>query len=193
MLHICKKNECTGCGLCVNKCPKSCISMHVDDKLGHIYPIINQSLCIDCGICYNICPTNYPLEKHEPITAYAGWDKNIEEYKSSTSGGAASAISRYIIRKGGVVYGCAMLPGINVKHIRITKETEICKLKGSKYVQSNTYNVYNETLKDLKEGKDVLFIGTPCQTAAIKKIAEKHDKNLFTVDLICHGVPSLNY
>lgn len=194
MKYICKKNRCTGCGLCADKCPIHCISMQaIDNKLGHIYPVINQSQCIDCGICKKMCPTNYPLEKCEPITAYAGWDKNIEEYKSTTSGGAASAMGRYIVRRGGVVYGCVMLPGIKVKHIRITSGADLCNLKGSKYVQSDTSNAYNEALEDLKKGRTVLFIGTPCQIAAIKKLAGKNGKNLFTVDLICHGVPSLKY
>lgn len=44
--------------------------------------------------------------------------------------------------------------------------------------------------KDLKEGKEVLFTGTPCEVAGLKKYLRKEYDNLYTLDLICHGVPS---
>lgn len=193
MIEICNKEKCTGCWACVNKCPKQCITMKVGDKLGHLYPEIDSSVCIDCRLCEKICPANNPIEVNQPLIAYAGCDKNIAEYQSSTSGGAASALSRFIIRQGGVVYGCAMQKGLNVHHIRITNEDELFLLKGSKYVQSKMEHTYQEAFNDLKSGKKVLFIGTPCQVAAMKKIAGKWSSQLYTVDLICHGVPSLDY
>lgn len=161
--------------------------------LGHIYPKIDQNACIDCGLCRKVCPVNHPIEKKSPITVFAGWHKDIEEYFSSSSGGAAAALSKEIIRKGGVVYGCASLPGIKVRHVRVSTDNELPLLKGSKYVQSNVDDSYKLVLSDLRKGLLVLFIGTPCQVAGLKGFLRKDYDNLYTVDLICHGTPSLDY
>ena len=132
MKQVCDFNICTGCATCADRCPKQCISMQPGNGLGHLYPVIDQESCIDCGTCQDVCPALHENRKRHPIKAYAGWDKNEEEYESSTSGGAASAFSRYILREGVVVYGCAMLPGVEVRHIRVDREDDIHRLKGSK-------------------------------------------------------------
>lgn len=194
MKQVCDFNICTGCATCADRCPKQCISMQPGNGLGHLYPVIDQESCIDCGACQDVCPALHENRKRHPIKAYAGWDKNEEEYESSTSGGAASAFSRYILREGGVVYGCAMLPGVEVRHIRVDREDDIHRLKGSKYVQSDMKGCYRSLKSDLKAGKKVLFIGTPCQVAGVKSFLKNDDtRNLYTVDLICHGVPSLSF
>lgn len=191
---ICDRKHCTGCAACMNRCPKQCIEMLPDDKLGHLYPIIDHDKCIDCGSCQKVCPVNHPLELHVPLHAYAGWDKNDDEYISSTSGGAASAFARFIIRQGGVVYGCAMQSNIEVSHIRVDNLDDVVKLKGSKYVQSTMGMTFHAVRNDLRMGRKVLFIGTPCQVAGVKSyIGEKNSGNLYTVDLICHGTPPLAF
>ena len=191
---ICKAEQCTGCAACMNRCPKKCIEMHEDSIMGHLHPIIDHTKCVDCGACKKVCPVNSPLNLQKPLTAYAGWDKSESEYESSTSGGAASAFARYVIRQGGVVYGCAMMPGIEVRHIRIDTEYDIRLLKGSKYVQSTIGDVYSKVREDLCQDRKVLFIGTPCQVAGVKSfIGERIAGNLYTVDLICHGTPSLAF
>lgn len=192
MKEICNTSLCTGCAACMNRCPKQCIEMHEDNRLGHLYPRIDQDKCIDCGACMKVCPVNHALEMRIPITAYAGWDKSEKEYVSSTSGGAASAFARYIIRQGGVVYGCAMLPDIKVNHVRIDSLDDISKLKGSKYVQSTIGMIYKNVREDIRQGRKVLFIGTPCQAAGVKSFVGEND-NLYTADLICHGTPPLAY
>ena len=194
MKEICNISICTGCAACMNRCPKQCINMREDNKLGHLYPQIDNDKCIDCRVCVKVCPANHTLELRKPITAYAGWDKSEKEYISSTSGGAASAFARYIIRQGGVVYGCAMLPDIKVNHVRIDSLSDIGKLKGSKYVQSTIGMVYKNVREDLRKGKKVLFIGTPCQVAGVRSfIGKEMAENLYTADLICHGTPPLAY
>ena len=165
--------------------------MDIDDSLGHLYPKINQDVCIDCGLCQKNCPALHPLEKKKANVSYAAWSKDEEDYRTSTSGGAASILTQHVLSKGGVVYGCAMLPDIEVKHIRIDKPEDAWKLKGSKYVQSNIVEVISPLKKDVKDGRLALFIGTPCQVAAIKKLFKAQPDNLLLVDLICHGVPSL--
>lgn len=194
MKEICNTSICTGCAACMNRCPKQCINMREDNKLGHLYPQIDNDKCIDCGACIKVCPANHALELRTPITAYAGWDKSEREYISSTSGGAASAFARYIIRQGGVVYGCAMLPDIKVNHMRIDSLDDIAKLKGSKYVQSTIGMIYKNVREDLRKGEKVLFIGTPCQVAGVRSfIGKEIAENLYTIDLICHGTPPLAY
>lgn len=189
MKEICKKEQCTGCGLCVSRCPKGCISMQ-NDYLGHLYPLINQSKCIDCGLCKKGCPSLHILKSEYPKTAYAAWAKDCEDYKTSTSGGAASIITNYILSNGGIVYGCSVLPKIKIEHIRIDNIADAYKLKGSKYVQSNIINVLPQIINDVRAGKQVLFIGTPCQVAAVKQLFKEIPDNLFLIDIICHGVPS---
>lgn len=178
----------------MNRCPKQCIEMKPDNKLGHLYPAIDHEKCTDCGACQKVCPANHEPLLRKPLTAYAGWDKTDSEYISSTSGGAASAFARFIIRQGGVVYGCAMLPNIEARHIRVDNLDDLAKLKGSKYVQSTMGMTYRSVKEDLRQGRKVLFTGTPCQVAGVKSyVGEKNSDNLYTVDLICHGTPPLAY
>lgn len=192
---ICDKEICTGCGLCAAKCVKQCIKMVAIGRLGHLHPQINQEQCVDCGLCKKVCPSvNVPI-LNVPITAYAALAKDKNEHNSSTSGGAASVFSRYIIENGGVVYGCAVVTDddvIDVRHIRVDNMVDLQQLKGSKYVQSRITEIIPQLKEDVKSGKKVLFIGTPCQCAAINNNYRTSPNNLYIVDLICHGVPSLN-
>lgn len=190
MKTICSKENCTGCGLCSVICPQKCISMR-EGLLGHLFPVIEVEKCINCGLCQKKCPVVNPVELRKPEKCFAAWAKDIEEYKSSTSGGAGSVFARSIIKKGGVVYGCSMQPNVKVGHIRVDNEEDLLKLKGSKYVQSSITGILPLLKSDVKSGIPVLFIGTPCQVAAVRRMFEKQPHNLYLVDLICHGVPSL--
>lgn len=192
MKGICRMKDCTGCGLCASLCPQQCIEMRSVDKLGHLYPHIDVSLCTDCGKCRKVCPSVGKVTLTSPVTAYAAWAKDTDDYKSSSSGAASSVMARQIIRKGGIVYGCALLPGVEVKHIRVDKEKDLRLLKGSKYVQSDIREVLSLIKNDVGSGSPVLFIGTPCQVAAVRKLFGTQPCNLFLADLVCHGVPSVN-
>lgn len=189
MKQICDFRQCTGCGLCAARCPKQCIVMRAG-RLGHVYPFIDQTKCIDCGLCKKGCPSLHKPEHQRPLSAYAAWSKDSDDYKSSTSGGAASVFTQWVLKNGGVVYGCTVLPGVKISHVRIDNTKGAYRLKGSKYVQSSIMEVLLNIRKDVKNGLKVLFIGTPCQMAAVKGMFRQHPDNLILVDIICHGVPS---
>lgn len=189
MTDICNKDKCTGCFACLNICSVEAITMETDD-MGFSYPSINPLLCIDCGSCKSICPVNKPLPKRKALSAIAAYSSNPDDRKSSTSGGAASVFSQYLISQKGIVYGCSGENSQKVRHIRISNIADLYKLKGSKYVQSEIGHCFKDILEDLQGNKNVLFIGTPCQVAGLKNFLETDYQNLITVDLVCHGVPS---
>ncbi len=193
-MHINKTQfDCSGCTACACVCPKQCISME-PDSLGFKYPNVDLSRCIDCSLCVKTCPFNSEynttLEFDKPIT-FVGKNKDPEEVMKSQSGGAADILSKHIIKRGGVVYGVGFSKDFQAVHKRASTLQEIEEFRGSKYVQSELNDTFKEIKKDLIEGKEVLFIGTPCQTAGLQSfIPTKLKANLYVIDIICHGVGS---
>lgn len=190
-MKICDEDKCTSCYACYNICPKKCIEMK-EDNYGFIRPNINYNICIKCNLCKKICPAINEIENNIPKIAYAAWANEEIERMSSTSGGAASVFSRYILESNGVVFGAALSNKI-VRHIKIDSIHGLIELKGSKYVQSKIENTYEEAKTELDNKKRVLFIGTPCQIAGLKQYSQKDYDNLFTIDIICHGTPSQRF
>ena len=182
-MKICDENKCTGCMACANICPQKCITMQYNDVF-ELHPVINEK-CISCGRCKAICPSNN-ADKHKNITqaCYAAY--SITHRDGTSSGGIASTLSKYFIDNDGVVCGC-IFDG-KAHHVVTTDEDVILAMRGSKYVQSVLGDCYMQ-IKKIVSSKKCLFIGTPCQVAALKNIVGESD-NLFCVDLICHGVPS---
>lgn len=188
-MNINAVENCSGCLLCKELCPKKCISV-VKDDLGHLNPRIDAEMCIDCGICAKSCPEMTPISLNEISEVYAAWDKDDMARDKSSSGGIATLIAKEFLKEGGVVYGCSFVMPFDFKHIRCEDLESLERLRGSKYVQSDTQECWRYLRTDLKEGRNVLFIGTPCQVAAAKRTF-KNTENLYTIDLICHGVPSV--
>lgn len=190
-MNISTISNCSGCMACIDKCPKQCITV-TKGKLGHLFPLVTENQCVDCGLCLKTCPANNHSHFLQPLSVWATWRKDENKRIESSSGGLASVLSEVIIKTNGTVYGCAFAPLFTFKHIRCTSLEQLQLLKGSKYVQSDMRGVYTEIAQDLKVNKQVLFIGTPCQVAGVKHFFENKDENLYTIDLICHGVPSVN-
>lgn len=183
------KAGCCGCNACAEICPKHCINM-VKDAKGFLYPKVDTASCNNCGLCIKCCPwEKNNVTFHAPLKAFAAWNRNHDEYLASSSGGAAHVLSLHILSLGGVVYGCTS-DDMKIRHIRVTKQEELYKLQGSKYVQSDVCGLYKQVKTDLKASIPVLFIGTPCQVAGLKNYIKNIPEHLFLVDLICHGVPS---
>lgn len=193
MIDIKDKADCCGCTACASICSKGAISMQ-PDALGFMYPQIDQTKCIDCGLCDKVCAFNDNYDRSLNLPSpfcYGARHKNKKELEDSRSGAAFIAISDYILRQGGVVYGAGYTNHFRVIHKRATNQKERNEFKGSKYVQSDLNGVFKEIKKDLKEGLLVLFSGTPCQTAGLNAyIGKRLRNNLFLIDIICHGVPS---
>lgn len=188
METVCKLNECTGCSACVDKCPKGAIT--IVDSIHALNAEINNKLCIHCNLCYKTCPNINKVELKEQLMWKQGWAVNPEIRAKSSSGGLAAAISRHFIKNGGIVWSCEFGKG-NFIFSYAENIEELTKFRGSKYVKSSPAGSYRQIETQLKEGKKILFIGLPCQVAGLKNfINEQFHKNLYTIDLICHGTPS---
>lgn len=186
--------SCCGCGCCVLSCPQKAITM-VEGDLGSLYPQINHDKCISCGICLDVCAFKHKLQSNSnEIFTYAAMWKNKIGIAKSASGGIFASIANTFINDGGIVVGCSMEnigSELRPMHIAITQNDEIIKLQGSKYVQSDITGIFEKIKCYLNDNKKVLFTGTPCQVEAIYSYLRNIDiHNLFTIDIICHGVPS---
>lgn len=189
MQEIINKNKCTSCTACATICPKKAITIK-EDKDGFTYPVIDQEKCIDCGLCKKTCPVLNTKENKSLAKYYAAYNKNEKARLSSSSGGIFQLIAEEVLKDNGIVIGATFDKDNNLKHIAITKKEELESLKGSKYLQSDLNNIFS-FVKDNINDKKILFVGTPCQVAGLKAIIKEH-KNLITIDLFCHGVPSTN-
>ena len=183
------EDKCCGCEACCNVCPRQAITMK-ENRRGFVYPSIDEEKCINCGLCKSVCIYQNEVPKTSPLAAFAAATKSKELIKKTASGGFFSVCAEKILRQGGVVYGAAFTSECHVRHIRVDAIGELWKLQGSKYVQSEIGNSYKLAKNDLQQGKTVLFSGTPCQIAGLKNYLKKEYDNLYTIDLICHGVPS---
>lgn len=191
MLEVNNKTNCCGCFACKNICPRNAISM-IEDEKGFKYPKINYNYCINCGLCKKVCPIINNKKESDvlPVSSYAAFNNNEKVRMNSSSGGLFSLIAEYIIKNNGVVFGAIFDDDFLVKHIKAETLPEIEKIRGSKYIQSDIGKTYNEARQALNQGRLVLFTGTPCQIEGLKTYLMKDYENLYTQDIICHGVPS---
>jgi coenzyme F420-reducing hydrogenase beta subunit len=162
------------------------------DENGFVYPSVDESKCVHCGLCEKVCAYQNVLPPVSEKAIYAAVSGSTD-VRESASGGLFAAFAQAVMEQGGAVYGCAMVyeqDQLWPRHICVTEQKDLIRLKGSKYVQSDLTGVYPDVRRRLEEGQMVLFSGTPCQVAGLKGFLRREYQNLFTVDIICHGVPS---
>lgn len=184
------KNDdyCSGCGVCASVCPQNAINL-VYDKKGFIVPEVDSLKCINCGLCNKKCTKNFnKLNKVKAV--YASVTNNTDLLKKCTSGGMFSQLANSVLENGGVVFGAAYTKDLKVKHIAVEDISELSLLQGSKYVQSDVTACYNSVKEYLESGREVLFSGTGCQIAGVISYLGREYSNLFTFEVVCHGVSS---
>lgn len=189
MIRISDKDQCCGCNACRSICPKQCITMTADSE-GFMYPVVDTAACVECGLCEKVCPLLHKPEQHPLLDVYAAKSRNDDLRLHSSSGAVFSELAYFILDEGGVVCGAELNDKLAVQHCCIDKKAELPRLQGSKYVQSNLGEIFVKVKALLLNNKTVLFSGTPCQIAGLKSYLLKDYANLYTVDVVCHGVPS---
>lgn len=184
------KSLCCGCMACANACPKNAIHTITDD-CGFLYPQVDSTLCIECGICDTICDFQIKqLAVHPPRKTYSLVHKDPNIVKKSTSGGAFTALSDWILSQEGMVVGAAIDANFTVYHHIAETVEQRNAMRGSLYVQSDIRDSFRVIRRELKNNRQVLFVGTPCQAAGLKSFLGKEYDTLYVVEFLCHGVPN---
>ena len=182
---------CVGCRSCEQSCPQTCIRFQPDQE-GFLYPSVDETLCTQCGVCLRKCPAfDFKPQGRRPVRILGLENNDKKRIIQSASGGASDLFARSVIQAGGCVYGCAYTEQLEVRHIKVDKAEDLYRIQSSKYVQSDVNDCYQSVKHELDKGRFVLFTGTPCQAAGLYQyLGVRSCDNLFTLDLICHGVPS---
>ena len=186
------KQDCCGCGTCSLLCPVQAICMETAYD-GHRYPRIDPQKCIDCSRCRSGCAfqKRKPSPAAAPLAVYALKHRSEDVLMGSTSGGAFTAFSDLILEHGGVVFGAVLNEQLQVVHTSARTKAERDAMRGSKYVQSDLNTVFPQIRSLLRQGTEVMFVGTPCQVDSLREyLRNEHTENLLLCDFVCHGVPS---
>ena len=191
MEEICNKSQCTACKACMNICPQGCISMQADE-MDALYPVIDESKCVNCKLCIKTCPSNKDAELHDSMKVFAAWSKDENIRNTSASGGVVTELYNYYTKEGKFIAGVRM-DGYKARYMLTSSPKELSLLKNSKYVYSDTSDIYNQIKIKLEQNKKDLFVGLPCQVAGLLGYLRKKYENLTIVDIVCHGVPPEEY
>lgn len=181
--------DCCGCSACAQTCPRQCIRM-IPDSEGFEYPHVDLTACIDCGLCSLVCPVLKQNTAKTPLQAYAAKNNDEETRRLSSSGGVFTSLAESVLKRGGVVFGASFDRNWDTVHTYTGNMDGLSAFRGSKYTQSRIGTSYRDAETFLNEGREVLFSGTPCQIAGLKGFLRKDYSRLFTVEILCHGVPS---
>lgn len=182
-------DSCTGCGACLQICPKHCITME-ERKDGFLSPVVNTDVCVSCGKCLKACPAKKTFVGKIPLESYVAYHNDDQIRLKSSSGGVFYELAKWVLDKNGVVFGVVFDRDWCPKHVSAECVEDVLPMLGSKYVQSDTKDTFNECLSYLKEKRWVLYSGTPCQITGLSKFLGKEYERLIKVDFVCHGVPS---
>ena len=188
---VCSEKKCTACKACINICPNKCISLKINEKTQTSIAIFDNNKCTKCMLCQKVCPVQNSIAGNKPIMCYAAWSNEKNIRKTCASGGIATELGKYYIEQNCKVAGVKINEMLEAEFCLASDIKSIEAFRNSKYVYSDTGKIYNEIVDILKTGEKILFIGLPCQVAALRKfviLKNVESSNLLTVDLICHGV-----
>lgn len=191
MIYITEEKNCCGCGACAAICPVNCITM-VPGTLGSVFPQADADKCVKCGKCNEVCPIQHAEEVKQtaPQTVYAAYSKDDKLRAGGSSGGMFGTIATELISRGYRIYAAGFDENKHLRCMYADSVEELVPLMKSKYLQSDILSEYSNIKNDLKDGRQILFVSTPCQVAALKRYLGKNYENLVTIDFLCHGVPS---
>lgn len=201
---------CTGCGACYYACSRGAVSLVNIESLG-IRPRFQTAECAGCKECLSICPgyqvdaelaTGKRAETREgdhevgyALEIWEGYAADPEIRRQGSSGGLLSALALYCLEKEGMgfVLHTAMdeaKPWTN-KTVQSRNRSEILARTGSRYAPASPC----DELRLVEESdRPCVFIGKPCDTAAVAMLREKRpalDRNLgLVLTFFCAGTPS---
>ena len=188
------KEQCTACGACVSVCPKDALTLEPDQHFGFYYPIVNHEKCIECHLCEKTCHVISGIKgeflERKPYMLKA---KDKELLKQSSSGGAFSLLAENVLKEGGIVYGAAYDYEQEKLVETSTDVVAIDELRKSKYIESYCGNIFRDVEAKLRNGRRVMFCGTPCQIKGLSHyLAQKKcpTDQILLVQFLCHGVPA---
>ncbi len=183
-----KGKGCCGCYACLNVCPHNAITM-VTDFEKNCKAVVDMVSCVDCGLCVKVCPQLNIRHDNNPKPLCFAFKAEQQELLKSASGGAFMPMAEWMISHGGYVCGVVFDDDLNAVYRMTQDMDEVRRMQKSKYAFSEMGTIYKDIKKALDDGKKVLFVGCPCQVAAVKGFV-KDAEGLYTADLICAGLPS---
>lgn len=193
---VCAMENCTACGACISVCPQKILHF-AEDEWGTLYPRAESEKCTGCGLCKKVCHNNVTQKFSRATEVFAAYSTDGEIYPRSTSGGIASELYRFAISGGWFVMAAKFSRTEGVRFCEVKNQQDLEWASGSKYVHSRTDEIFHEYFSHLKNGTECIFVGLPCQCAALKTFVQAKDESLiqklFLVSLICHGVPSWKF
>lgn len=188
-----KADHCYGCELCEYVCSTRAISI-VSDEEGFLRPLVNSSLCLNCGKCIMLCPVdkhNVLKQENHNKKVFAVSLNNMDYLLKSSSGGAGYALMKAGIENGYRVFGVSYSTDYRSCHYSFSDNYRgISSFVGTKYIQATKKDIYKKLQESINEGKKVVFVGLPCEVAAVKSFLRNSSVNIIFVELICHGVTS---
>ena len=167
----------------------------IENEEGFLYPDLDEKKCIKCGQCNKVCPVSvenqFNIENQKGFKIYGGYCTSIQTNQASSGRIFPLIIKKFFDenKKNSKVYSVKM-EGKRACHYEATSYNEIKQGFGSKYIQSDLSNIYSKIKKDLDNESKVLFSGTPCEIAGLKKYLGKEYEKLLTQAIFCHGVAS---
>ena len=204
---------CVGCGACYSVCPNKAIVLNNIPDEG-IRPVVNEDLCEKgCLDCLNVCPSysvDASLNKDDFIDQsgdeslfgpvleiWEGYANDEVIRYNASSGGALTALALFCLEQKGMRF--VMHTGMNPKNplqnktVLSRNRNELLKYTGSRYLTSSPCDSFSQLESD---ESPVVFIGKPCDTAAVthtRHFREKLDNNLgLVLSFFCAGVPCQN-